>query len=684
MSHPRSRLLFLVSFALAGALSAQRMRSGIGDSARPIVGSSEKLLLHYERWKAGLAGGARAPLVVPLGWSRERSVVFTRARGQARLDLVGARVSVLVEGLGDALEDGLGSDELAGSSQLDVWFLLRAPDEGEAPTPFHLGTLSVSGGAGSLEVPVDPALAALELEEVVLTRFGQGPLEGQLLLGAPDLFQRMAALELTRVRALRGREIGGVPLRRPPLLGVRGPARAWSAAALDELVAEGERLFFDETFAGNRRTCGTCHPAENDFTLDPAFIATLPDDDPLFVAETEPALDSSQNGGRVFESPEHMRRFGLIVENVDGFDDLTTGFVLRAVQPTLGLAATIEPAPNFDQPLRHLTGWAGDGAGGRGSLREFALGAVRQHFPRTLERREGVDFRLPDPDELSALEGFQLSLGRTQDPDLATLHFTDLGARRGLQVFVFEGLCNACHVNAGGTSTFQTSTSAVFVDTGVETLEQRVLDGTGLVRPADGGFGTRPDGGFGERVPSPDGGFGNGRFNVPSLIELADTLPAFHGHLTAKPGSGLANTVEGAVQFYTTPEFMESGFGGGSLVQLTPRDVSDLGRLLRVLNALENVRTVDEYAARALVASEERTRPDSERRLERWLSLALLENKDALAVLLEVGLHPDVQAELRQIDTLLRSARTARPAERIDALRQTRAGLERARMLMAG
>ena len=51
------------------------------------------------------------------------------------------------------------------------------------------------------------------------------------------------------------------------------------------LIAKGRDLFFNETFAGNGRTCGTCHREERNFTIDPAFIATLPKDDPLFVAE---------------------------------------------------------------------------------------------------------------------------------------------------------------------------------------------------------------------------------------------------------------------------------------------------------------------------------------------------------------------------------------------------------------
>ncbi|MGH7208857.1 MAG: hypothetical protein ACREIL_05680, partial [Nitrospiraceae bacterium] len=56
------------------------------------------------------------------------------------------------------------------------------------------------------------------------------------------------------------------------------------------LIAKGERIFFNETFNGNGRTCGTCHRAEANFAIDPAFIATLPDNDPLFVAEFNPDL----------------------------------------------------------------------------------------------------------------------------------------------------------------------------------------------------------------------------------------------------------------------------------------------------------------------------------------------------------------------------------------------------------
>jgi hypothetical protein len=77
----------------------------------------------------------------------------------------------------------------------------------------------------------------------------------------------------------------------------------------EELIARGRVLFFNEAFSGNGRTCGTCHPAENNFALDATFIATLPPNNPLFVAEFKPELKEN------FENPRLMREFGLILKS---------------------------------------------------------------------------------------------------------------------------------------------------------------------------------------------------------------------------------------------------------------------------------------------------------------------------------------------------------------------------------
>jgi cytochrome c peroxidase len=39
-------------------------------------------------------------------------------------------------------------------------------------------------------------------------------------------------------------------------------------------VERGREIFFNETSAGNGRTCGSCHREEANFSIDPTFIAT--------------------------------------------------------------------------------------------------------------------------------------------------------------------------------------------------------------------------------------------------------------------------------------------------------------------------------------------------------------------------------------------------------------------------
>src|SRR5262249_11549382 len=130
-------------------------------------------------------------------------------------------------------------------------------------------------------------------------------------------------------------------------------AQTTATDPIDALVARGRTIFFNEKFNGNGRTCGTCHRENNNFTIDPTFISTLGQDDALFVAENNP--DRPNN----FEKPALMRNVGLILENVDGFEDLAHKFVMRGVPHTLALRTSISSnLPGFV----NATGWSGDGA----------------------------------------------------------------------------------------------------------------------------------------------------------------------------------------------------------------------------------------------------------------------------------------------------------------------------------
>jgi hypothetical protein len=407
-------------------------------------------------------------------------------------------------------------------------------------------------------------------------------------------------------------------------------------------VDRGREIFFNETFDGNGRTCGTCHREEDNFGLTPAFIATLPPDDPLFVAETNP--DLAEN----FENPVLMRLFGLILENQDGFDDLENNFNMRGIPHTLALRTSVD---SRDGPR---TGWSGDGAPGDGSVRAFSTGAVIQHFPLTTNRIPSVDFRLPTDQELDDLEAFMLSLGRQEDLELP-LPLKGVVAARGQGLFndINTGKCLGCHVNAGANANpaiFGEGAGNLNFNTGVEDLPDQPADLTDELNPPDDGFGTP----------------GNGEFNTPPLVEAADTPPFFHNNSVG--------TIEGAVAFYNGDSFNNSPAGQllaaatGGPINLDATQVDAVAAFLRVINALENIRASTALLKKAI---ETDLRADYER-----LRFANEETEDAIMVLAGGGLHPQAVLQLRQARELTdraalnRSERSAR-----DAI----AALERAR-----
>jgi mono/diheme cytochrome c family protein len=391
------------------------------------------------------------------------------------------------------------------------------------------------------------------------------------------------------------------------------------------LEERGERIFLTETFDGNGRTCGSCHRPTDNFGLTPAFIAGLPDDDPLFIAETNPDLASN------FENPRLMREFALILENQDGFGDLPNDFNMRGIPHTLALKTSI------DSPAGPRTGWSGDGAPGDGSLRSFATGAVIQHFTKTTNRVAGVDFRLPTDDELDALEAFQLSLGRDEDLQLP-LPLTGVVAARGQEIFLDNtlGKCNACHFNGGANgdpAIFGPDPGNLNFNTGVEELPDQPADLTGELVPPDDGFGTP----------------GNGEFNTPTLVEAADTGPFFHNNSV--------ETIEGSVAFYNGDAFTNSPAGQlligatGSAINLDATQVVAVAAFLRVINALENIRSSIELLDRANAVSAN----SDDTLLER----AHAETEDAHQVLIGGGLHPKGTAHLAKAMDLIRQAMSA-------------------------
>jgi hypothetical protein len=632
-------LVVLVVVAVVSSLldGGAPSRGGAGEEA--LSDGAEAVREGYERWSRGL-DGSRDEVVLALGWSKGLSVATSRARGEARLDLEQGRVRVTVDPAGEALGD--------------VWLVDNqpGPEDSVRPEPgdrlLRLGRLS-EGAVARLESRPGPSVFAdFEVDLVVVTRKGADPMVGGVLFGAPTYFQRLH----TRSRRHGLSVLPQVSGPRPPsLLDRLGGVPAHAAAPtvnLPQVVAQGRALFFQETFAGNGRTCGTCHPARNNFALDPAFIATLPPFDPLFVAEFNP--DLAEN----FENPRLMRELGLILENQDGFDDLASRFNMRGVPHTLAmpvsLTAAASPTDGTTRPPNQRTGWSGDGSPGSGTLREFAIGAVTQHFTQTLDRRAGFDFRLPNDAELDALEAFQLSLGRQQDLNLGTLVPKGPLARRGREIFlagdtqggtIAAGKCNLCHANAGATFSGAPGGVNFNFDTGVEDLPDHPADFVDPGRrPADGGFGLGPH----PRIP---GALGNGTFNTPPLVEAADSGPFSHNNVI--------ETIEEAVAFYDSQSFNQSPSGrflasldsGAIGIQLEPTQVRAVAAFLRVLNALENIRSAIAF---------QRTAQGSTLEAARLIGDSLADLRDGIRVLEQARLHPDAVALLKQASSIAQTA----------------------------
>jgi hypothetical protein len=455
----------------------------------------------------------------------------------------------------------------------------------------------------------------------------------------------------------------------PPEIAARIPPRL--AGALSRLrslteIERGRLLFERATFGGNGRTCASCHPRSENFTLTVPFIASRPSSDPLFVFERVPGLATLENGPA-------LRGRALITENVDGFknvDGSEIPGVLRSVPHTLGLSQSTNPQTGV--PAGAL-GWSGDGAPRDGALRNFAVGAVVQHMPKSLNRVEGTDFRLPTASELDALEAFQLSLGRSTTPIVnptsqGALKFVDKDVTAGQTLFhgmpSQQGVrnCSFCHNGGGALNPNGQNDQRA---TGAE-RSPRAPACTFPVAPGDGGFGPTPvitadrstfctNGATGGVVFR-----GDLSFSVPSTIEAADTAPFFHNNS--------ADTLEDVVDFYRSAVFSRSISGANNAFVINDTQRNQLAAFMRALNVLENIRdataSIDSLPATRVLA-----RP-------RIINDAQQQVRDAIRVLGEGNIQPyrtTALPALQQASLKLLARRTA----------AARADLEVARGLIA-
>ena len=167
-----------------------------------------------------------------------------------------------------------------------------------------------------------------------------------------------------------------------------------------EFVCKGE--VDPAPFAGNGRSCGSCHMPGDNFSISISRIASLDPTHPLFFQGIE-------------EDQELLRKFGLVrVITPPPAAEAKLEASGMAKEPTPAAINEFRQVPKLVH-LRDLCDKHGncDGLGQQGDrvddLETFTLQAITNHLTKTSARVPGTDFRLPTPEELKALIAYQLS-----------------------------------------------------------------------------------------------------------------------------------------------------------------------------------------------------------------------------------------------------------------------------------
>lgn len=290
----------------------------------------------------------------------------------------------------------------------------------------------------------------------------------------------------------------------------------------EELIAEGRRLFFEETFGGNGRTCGTCHP-EPDFVIGPAEIAAMPATDPLFAGQLD--MDSEAVGRGLFRYPLGGTGF------LDA--DIT---VMRGVPPIANLTQT---GP-----------FLADGRAER--LEDLSVDAVLLHALDGAADLPGE--RIPTEREQAALAAFQLSVA-LPDPDPGDFP-GDLENLEGFFLFTGKARCVTCHVGP------------MFTDNDFHNQ----LACPPRCPPVEDPGRCRIDAGANDCALS------GMAFNTPQLRGIGRTAPFFHDNAFG--------SLEEVVEMYNSRAFHDSPaatrLGLGPL-DLTPEEIEQLVEFLKAL-----------------------------------------------------------------------------------------------------
>ena len=367
-------------------------------------------------------------------------------------------------------------------------------------------------------------------------------------------------------------------------------------------IDRGFKLFTEETFEGNGRSCGTCHIPGRQYNINPEDIKRARGKDrKLIFATNVPGL----------ENPTLVKKLALF--NVEGGDALNPEIgevghhpVFRGSMTVGPLALTTNGPPVIADGVIQLgfqnpkIGWAGNGSPGAPdespapglqqnpahplfqfhhgnvdinadkSIRAFANGAIAQHNPKTLARiakssvcdpdinkpdapcDKPYDFRFATDAELDDMAAFQEWLGRRDEFRIETLKFKNKHAIKGKTLYMSnEASCNVCHADGGSgfrpAAALPVPVANIHQHSGINEEAPRIAAETGVFMPEDPGILITP--------PPPNDITEPGAFNGQPVIEAARKQTFFHSH-------AFTGSIEKATEFYFTDNFNNSSIGG--------------------------------------------------------------------------------------------------------------------------
>jgi cytochrome c peroxidase len=346
---------------------------------------------------------------------------------------------------------------------------------------------------------------------------------------------------------------------------------------------EGARLFRNETFGGNGRTCETCH-SRSTGTLSPDDVQQLlrkEPSNPLFLHD---GLDDGVSGTSRIADHATIRVVRELPPNIRIAEDpsATSVVLLRGIPTTVNTPA-LDPALMYDLRARNLS--------------DQALGAIHDHAQNTVEPTEEqlamiaefqrTDKRFFSSDELQDFAGGGpppvLPLGKTKSEQRGRLMFVETAFTPGST----KGICALCHTGPmlNQTSPFNATAPPGARIANIGVSERNLLNLPVYTFLIDDGFGDvqavrLPDPGIPLTNPRPPGvpppfvrhpAFFAGMFKIPSLWGVKKSAPYFHDNSV--------KTLEELAAFYadlfaTGPDFP---------VQLTAQDQADMVAYMKLL-----------------------------------------------------------------------------------------------------